>query len=236
MTATSRPRARALGSVGCIGLALLLAGCGPSEPESQEQDEPSNSMPQPEIEADDSVRLPLAMVSPDGQAQAAPLDGEETPEDDQVSADPAEEAGEDQQTQEIEIARTDTFGCDDTVSVVRSVPMVTEDPAAAALEFLIDDTLSTHGLPSFFNALAATEELSVDSVEVQDDTVVVALSGEPVTTGECESWQILTQIETTARVATGASESEVTVDGVPLAEVLGLPADRDPLQIHQIQH
>ncbi|WP_106122423.1 GerMN domain-containing protein [Nesterenkonia sandarakina] len=236
MTLTPRPRARMLVSAGGLGLALLLAGCGPSDPEPTEQEEPSNTMPQPEVEDDDSVRLPLAMVTPDGQSEAAPLDGEGTLEGEQAPGSPVEETGAGQQTQQIEIARTAPFGCGDTVSVVRSVPMVTEDPAVAALEFLIDDRLSSHGSPAFYNALAASEELSVDSVEVEDDTVLVALSGEPVTTGECESWQILAQIETTARVATGAGESEVTVDGQPLAEVLGLPADREGLQISQIQH
>ncbi|MGJ9372772.1 hypothetical protein [Nesterenkonia sp. CF4.4] len=236
MTPRTRPRVRALVSAGGLGLALLLAGCGPSDPEPQEQDEPSNTMPQPEVEDDDSVRLPLAFVTPDGQAELAPLDGEEALQEEQAPGSPAEETGETQPTQEIEIARTARFGCGDTVSVVRSVPMVTEDPAVAALEFLVDDRQSSHGSPAFYNALAASDELSVDSVEVEDDTVLVALGGEPVTTGECESWQILAQIETTARVATGASDSEVTVDGQPLAEVLGLPADREALQISQVQH
>lgn len=235
MTLTSRPRARVLVSAGGLGLALLLAGCGPSDPEPTEQEEPSNTMPQPEFEDDDSVRLPLGMISPDGQSEAAPPEGEGTLEGEQAPGSPVEETGEAQQTQEIEIARTAPFGCGDTVSVVRSVPMVTEDPAVAALEFLVDDRLSSHGSPAFYNALAASEDLSVDSVEVEDDTVLVALSGEPVTTGECESWQILAQIETTARVATGASDSEVTVDGQPLAELLGLPADREALQISQIE-
>ncbi|MCH8562192.1 GerMN domain-containing protein [Nesterenkonia sp. YGD6] len=235
MTPTHQPRARVLVSAGSIGLAVLLAGCGSSDPEPEEQEVPSNTIPQPEVEADDTVRLPLAMVSPDGQAQAAPLSGEGTLEDEQAPGSPVEETPDGEQAQEIEIARTAAFGCDDTVSVIRSVPTVTEDPAVAALEFLIDDELFSHGSPAFSNPLAASEELSVDSVEVEQDMVRVALSGEPVTTGECESWQILTQIETTARVATGATDSEVTVDGQPLAELLGLPADRDPLQINEIE-
>lgn len=236
MTATLRLRPRALLSTGCLGVAVLLAGCGSSDPEPQEQDAPSNTIPQPEIESDDSVRLPLAMVSPEGQAQEAPLEGQGTLEDEQAPGSPVQETTDEVQTQEIEIARTATFGCEDTVSVIRTVPMVTDDPAAAALEFLIDDQLFSHGSPAFSNPLAASEDLSVDAVELEEDgdTVRVDLSGEPVTTGECESWQILTQIETTARVATGATYSEVTVDGQPLDEIFGLPSDRDPLEITEV--
>ncbi|MBO0596897.1 GerMN domain-containing protein [Nesterenkonia sp. E16_7] len=234
MTLTSRRRAYARLSAGCLGLAVLIVGCGSPDPAPEEPEAPSNAIQQPEVEADDSVRLPLAMVSPDGQAQAAPLDGNGTLEDEQAPGSPVEETPEGTAAQEIEIARTAPFGCDDTVSVVRSVPMVTEDPATAALEFLIDDQLSSHGSPAFLNPLAASEELSVESVEVEGDLVRVALSGEPVTEGECQSWQILTQIETTARVATGASSSEVTVDAEPLAELFGLPADREPLEILEV--
>lgn len=36
-------------------------------------------------------------------------------------------------------------------------------------------------------------------------------------------------------MATGATSSEVTVDGQPLAQLLGLPVDREPLQIDQIE-
>lgn len=249
MTLNPSPRRRALAGAGCIGLAVLLAGCGPADPEPQQDSAPRNTIPQPQFEADDSVRLPLAMVSPEGQSQAAPLDGETTPEnwqsqedgqatlqDEQAPGIPPEETPQVAQAQEIEIARTATFGCEDTVSVVQSVPMVTEDPAAAAIQFLIDDQLYSHGSPAFSNPLAGSEELSVDSVDVEDDTVLVELSGEPETSGECESWQILTQIETTARVATGATYSEVSVDGQPLAEIFGLPVDQDPLQINEVQH
>ncbi|MBA8921680.1 GerMN domain-containing protein [Nesterenkonia jeotgali] len=234
MTATLRPRARTRAAASCLGLALLLAGCGSSDPESGEQDAVENAIPQPEVEGDDSVRLPLAMLSPDGQTQDTSQPGG-TLEDDQAPGSPVQETDGAQQTQEIEIARTEAFGCGDTVSVIRSVPMVTEDPAVAALEFLIDDQLVSHGSPAFTNPLAASEELEVDSVEVDEDTAVVALSGQPVSSGECESWQILTQIETTASMATGATSSEVTVDGQPLAQLLGLPVDREPLQIDQIE-
>lgn len=234
MTLTSRRRAHARLRAGCLGLAVLITGCGSPDQGPEEAEAPSNTIPQPEVEGDDSVRLPLAMVSPDGQAQAAPLGGDGTLEDEQAPGSPVEEAPEGTAPQEIEIARTAPFGCDDTVSVIRSVPMVTEDPATAALEFLIDDQLATHGSPAFFNPLAASEELSVESVEVEGDLVRVALSGEPVTEGECQSWQILAQIETTARVATGASASEVTVDAEPLAELFGLPADREPLEIMEV--
>ncbi len=213
---------------------MLLAGCGDSSETEQEQTEDTgSSIPQPEYDADDSVRLPLAMISPAEQSQDAPLEEDGSLEGSGAPGSPVEESN-GQQAHEIEIARTEAFGCGDTLSVIQTVPMVTEDPAVAALEYLISDELYSHGSPAFGNPLSASDELRVDSVELEGDTVTVQLSGETVTRSECESWQILTQIETTARAATGATGSEVLLEGQPLAEVLGLGPTQSPVEIREI--
>lgn len=210
MTSTRSDLRRTRAVAACLALTVLLAGCGPADTETEEAETPSNAMPQPEVDGDDTVRLPLAMLSP-------------------VVQDP-----ENTQEQEIEVARTEPFGCGDTISVIQSVPMLTEEPAVAALEYLTSDELYSHGDPAFSNPLSASDELSVESVELEDETVTVELSGQPTTTSECESWQILTQIETTARVATGATFSEVNLDGQPLAETLGLAPVDTPLEIREV--
>ncbi|WP_258934747.1 hypothetical protein [Nesterenkonia pannonica] len=45
---------------------------------------------------------------------------------------------------------------------------------------------------------------------------------------------MLKQIETTARMATGADEAEVLLEGASLAEQLGISED-SPLQINEIE-
>lgn len=234
MTTTRSSRSRKRWIAASLGLTVLLAGCGDSPETEQEQtEETGSSIPQPEYDADDSVRLPLAMISPAAQSQDAPLEEDGSLEGTGAPGSPVEES-DGHEAHETEIARTETFGCGDTLSVIQTVPMVTEDPAVAALEYLISDELYSHGSPAFGNPLSASDDLSVDSVEVDGDTVTVQLSGEPVSRSECESWQILTQIETTARAATGATDSEVLLDDQPLAEVLGLGPTQGPVEIREI--
>lgn len=120
--------------------------------------------------------------------------------------------------------------------MIQTVPMVTDDPAQTALEYLINDPLYYHGDPAFSNPLSVSETLAVESVETDGGTVTVELSGEASSRSECESWQILTQLETTARVATGADDSEVLIDGIPLHEELDLPPAETPLEIQEITH
>lgn len=223
-------------------LTLILTGCGWGDDDQTEDDNPANTIPQPEFEDDDTVRLPVAMVTPDGHSEGAPLGDDGTLEGTEAPGAPVDEEGNElfesdpEQTHQIEVARTDQFGCEDTASVIRTVPVVTDDPAKAALEYLINDPLYYHGDPAFINALAASEDLAVDSVETDGETVTVELSGDPAPRSGCESWQVLAQVETTARAASGAEVSEVLLNGSPLAEELDLPPAEEPLVIHEVTH
>ncbi|MDS2173061.1 MULTISPECIES: GerMN domain-containing protein [unclassified Nesterenkonia] len=202
--------------------ALLLAGCGGDDEDAPT--EPDQAIPAPEHEADDTVRLPLGLVSPQGHSVNAPIDEEGV-----VRI--REDVGSVQQT---EVYRTDTFGCEDTVSVIASVPMVTEDPARSAVEFLLQDQHYHHGDPAYLNPLAISEGLELDSVTVDDDVVTVDLTGEPTVRGACESWQIHSQLEATARAATGAEEAEILLDGEPFAHVLGIEVTEGPLTLQRV--
>ncbi|WP_146339887.1 hypothetical protein [Nesterenkonia sp. NBAIMH1] len=226
-----------------LGLTLTLSACGGGQDDgsssqgsgdqgSQEQ-EYDNPVPAPEYEDDDSVRLPLGFISPVGQNEAAPLEDGGIGEADDAPGDPFQAQPEQSEPHLTEIARTDAFGCEDRISVIQTVPMVVDDPAGAALEFLLEDQYGQHGSPEFVNALAVTD-LSIESVEHSGGTVTVELSGQPPAAGGCQAWQVLKQIETTARMATGADEAEVLLEGASLAEQLGISED-SPLQINEIE-
>lgn len=206
--------------------ALVLAGCGGDE-EGDEEDSsqnPEQAIPAPEHEADDSVRLPIGLVSPEGHSDDAPIS-----DDGQVDISEAADS-----VQQAEVARTGRFGCGDTVSVIATVPVVTEEPALAAVEFLLADQHFDHGDPAFLNPLAVSDDLDVETVTVDDDVVTVELSGEPTVRSTCESWQIHSQLDATARAASGASRAEVLLDGEPLAAALGLDVQDDPVALQQI--
>lgn len=217
----ARPRRAA---VALAAAALLLSGCGDGSRTEDGGDGSSADLPAPPHADDDTVPLSLGLVSPAGQESLAPIsaDGEvRTPEDGPT-------------VQEREVARTEPFGCQDTVSVVRTVPMLTEDPVFESLRFLIEDTDYEHGDPAFANPLAVSDDLTLESTEVDGDTITVELSGEIVARGACESRQLFEQLDATARAAAGAEEAEVLLDGEPLAEQLGLPADVEGAELRAI--
>lgn len=185
--------------------------------EAAEEEIPDNPLPEPEFGDDETVALPLGLVSPPG------YDWEIYSSDDEFQPD---------QPHSHQVARTEMFGCQDYISVMHSVPMVTENPTESALEYLISMDTSQHGSPAFLNPLASSG-LEVTGVEQDNDTVTVNLTGFAGSTDQCQSWQILKQIETTARAATGAQQADIVLDDVPLAAQLGLE-DTTPLTIHSL--
>ena len=187
------------------------------ESDASEGDVPDNPLPEPGFDDDETVALPLGLISPPG------YDWEIYDADDD---------GDPEQPHSYQIARTDMFGCENYISVMQTAPMVTEDPTESALEYLLSMDTAEHGNPAFFNPLASSG-MEVTGVEHSDDTVTVNLTGAPGSTSICQSWQMLKQIETTARAATGAQQAEVLLDDVPLATQLGLE-DTSPLAIHRL--
>lgn len=215
-------------SLAAVLIALLGTACsspdsgsesGGEQTEAPVADEvPENPMPEPEFGDDDTVALPIGLVSPPGYDWGIyDLDDPDSPE----------------QPHRSQVARTEAFGCENHISIMATVPVVTDNPAETALDYLLTDSAGNHGDPAFFNALA-TSGLEVESVETDDDGVTVHLSGIPTSSGYCQSWQIVKQIETTARAATGATSAEVLLEGQSLAAQLGLEDGDAPLTIHSL--
>lgn len=225
-----------------LGLALLVAACSPdstgesseeTETESgQQEDTAQNPIPEPEYDSDDTVRLPIGVVSPVGHNEAAPIGDDGSILEAQSHNASGQRSG--PLPHQTEIARTEPFGCGDTISVIQTVPTVTDDPADAALDYLLSLESVTHGDPDFSNPLAVSDDVSVASVEVADNQVTVTLDGEPAARDGCETWRIAKQIETTARIATGADSAEIRLENSTLAEHWGL-GDDGPLEIIEIQ-
>lgn len=209
--------------------AVVLVGvsaCGTDAPEQadatddveeQAPDAPENPMLEPEYDDDETVALPIGMVSPAG------YDWEIYDSEDGISPD---------QPHGQQVARTEAFGCQDYISLVQTVPLVTDNPGESALEYLISLERTQHGNPAFLNPLASSS-LQVTGVDHEGETVTVNLTGAAASTSVCQSWQMLKQIETTARAATGAQTAEILLDGSPLAAQLGLE-DSGQLSIHSL--
>jgi hypothetical protein len=111
-------------------------------------------------------------------------------------------------------------GCGDSgVVSTRSVP-ATDSPLHAAMTELLSDERQTDDA-GLYNSLYRSN-LVVDSAEVGDDgTARVALSGELVLTGVCEDARIQAQLEETARIFSPSQTVEITINGSPIADVLG---------------
>lgn len=197
-----------------------------SEQQAESSEELQSVIPEPEYDGDDTVRLPLAMVASPEQLAGAPLD-----DSGRISEVP-EELAQANPPHDEEIARSETFGCEDTISVIQTVPVVTEDPGYSAVEFLLGDGSRNVAQPVLTSA-AAGSGLEVESVETDNGTVTVELSGEPMYGDVCSAAQLIRQVEVTARAATGSSSAEILLDDTPLAELMGVDED-SPLTITEI--
>lgn len=69
------------------------------------------------------------------------------------------------------------------------------------------------------NALYQSE-LTLQDVTLEGDTVVVELSGQPISAGTCDDPRIISQLEYTAATNAGAYTARVLVDGTPIQEHL----------------
>lgn len=223
-----------------IGTMFLVAACSPDEGEEEEfssdlqQDEQSgqNPIPEPEYDSDDTVRLPIGLVSPPGHNEIAPIGEDGRIQKSRPQGPDGQPTG--PSPHQTEIARTESFGCSDTISVVQTVPVVTDDPAHTALDYLFTLEGTTHGSPEFGNPMARSEGVTVDSVQHDDGEVTVSLEDEPVVTDSCDMWRVAMQIETTARIATGADQAVIQYGDTTLAEHWGL-SEEGPLQITEIE-
>ncbi|HPO58308.1 MAG TPA: hypothetical protein PLV53_05630 [Anaerolineaceae bacterium] len=110
-------------------------------------------------------------------------------------------------------------GCGDSlIPVLVSVPEG-ERPTPTALAALLDLSDPYYGESGLYNALAQSS-LQVDSLDVDGGTVYLRLIGQLVLGGVCDAPRVQGQLESTLLYASGAERAEITVNGVPLADLL----------------
>lgn len=175
----------------------LLAGCGiiQDSPDSADKPQPEPTEASPSIDpADPYQPLSVNMVAQSGTYFPDGVDG--------VS-----------------------FGCSDTLVTIDTVPIHADSPqehVAAAIQFLLDDSQYYHGSPAVTNSLTLSETLELGEVEVNRDSVDIALSGDVVVQGQCEAYRIQAQLYGTAALTAGIDDVSITVNDEELNGVLGL--------------
>lgn len=112
------------------------------------------------------------------------------------------------------------FGCNDSLVAVHNADSSITEPLQAAMSRLLSGTGATPA-GGLYNALAASS-LQYVSGYLDGTTVVVNLTGAVQPGGVCDLPRIEAQLTHTAVTAVGAVRAEIYVNGVPLAEVLGL--------------
>ena len=188
-----------LPAVGALAVCTaLLAGCGTfSDEASSNEPEPEPSAASPSASADPNDEfqsLQVNMVAQSGTYFPEGVDGVE-------------------------------FGCSDTLVTISTVPIhadSTQDHVAAAIQFLLDDSQYYHGSPSVTNSLTLSETLELSSVEVDRNSVEIALTGDVVVQSECEAHRIQAQMYGTAAATAQLEDVTITVDDTELTEVLGV--------------
>ena len=108
-------------------------------------------------------------------------------------------------------------GCGDSAVGTSSAPQTFTDPVAGAMTELLslhDPQLGQSGLD---NTLWQSS-LALDSVTRSGGIVTVALSGDFVQGGECDTPRIIAQLTLTAQAAAGSETVDITVNGVPLRD------------------
>lgn len=175
----------------------LLAGCGiiQDSPDSADEPQPEPTEASPSIDpADPYQPLSVNMVAQSGTYFPDGVDG--------IS-----------------------FGCSDTLVTIDTVPIHADSPqehVAAAIQFLLDDSQYYHGSPAVTNSLTLSETLELGEVEVNRDSVDIALSGDVVVQGQCEAYRIQAQLYGTAALTAGIDDVSITVNDEELNGVLGL--------------
>ena len=196
-----------LPAVGALAVCTaLLAGCGTfSDDASPNEPDPEPTAAAPSVSADPNDEfqsLQVNMVAQSGTYFPEGVDGVD-------------------------------FGCSDTLVTISTVPIhadSTQDHVAAAIQFLLDDSQYYHGSPSVTNSLTLSETLELSSVEVDRNSVEIALTGDVVVQSECEAHRIQAQMYGTAAATAQLEDVTITVDDTELADVLGLePFDTSQL-------
>lgn len=182
-----------------LGLgALLLSGCTQNGDKDSPPTSPTGdtSSPTPTssvaVEDDGFTTLPVYLVGSQAYTYATPDD-----------------------------SRT-TLTCGEAMVLINTVPVKTDEPVAAALEFLLESEQYYHGQPELLDPLKNAGDVKVDSVSAAGKAVTVELSGNINNPGWCQAAQMIAQLELTAGAAAGGKTATVNINGTPIREALGV--------------
>jgi hypothetical protein len=119
-------------------------------------------------------------------------------------------------------ASGEPIGCGDSLVPVTTEPIATDDRLRASIVRLFEAPEGEVIDRPYYTAVPGGTLDYVDGRLESDGTVTVELTGTPLLGGECDDPRIVAQLERTAMFATGASEAEILIDGVPIEEFLRL--------------
>ena len=182
-------------------LALVLAGCGPSGPNSGSASSPAT------VPATTSPTAPAtspATSSPTSSSTATPTTSPLSIF--YVAVGDAGQSG-------LEI------GCGDSLVSTVSEPVEYTDPVEAAITHLLADKNREYGETDLINALYQST-LTYVSSRVRNGTVTVELTGQPISGGTCDDPRIQAQLKYTAQAAASVKDSVILIDGVPIEKFM----------------
>lgn len=110
-------------------------------------------------------------------------------------------------------------GCGDRVVLVDQAVGETQAPLRAALDALLRENQPRLTSDNLYNALAASD-LHLDSVNLQNGTAAISLSGTLSLGGVCDSPRVEAQLRQTALQFSTVSDVTITLNGAPLSEAL----------------
>lgn len=115
------------------------------------------------------------------------------------------------------------IGCNDSLVEVDSKSTATSNSTMGALETLLADHDEYYGQSGLYNALHLSW-LTVVSAGLSGDgkTMVVDITGSLSLGGDCDGQRVMSQIEQTARSASGAENIKITINGKPINEAINL--------------
>lgn len=108
---------------------------------------------------------------------------------------------------------------EDSVSVSGAGAVGDPSLVEAGLQALFAERSFDVGSDGLMNALYQSE-LTVQDVTIDGDTVIVDLTGQPMSAGTCADPQIIAQLENTAIANAGTYDAEILVDGELIQDVM----------------
>lgn len=111
------------------------------------------------------------------------------------------------------------LGCGDSLVAIEQPVATPTTPLQSALETLFSIDPSVYEPLGLYNVFALSD-LTVEGVDIDDGTATIALSGDLLLAGTCDTPRVQAQIEATATQFDTVDEVVVTVNGEPLEDVL----------------